>query len=62
MKLSVVELQTLQNAAVMNQKEFDSLRAQYNALGEQVNILRRNINEEAQALFNAWVKEQETGR
>lgn len=57
MKLSVVELQTLQNDAVRNQKEFDSLRAQYNALCVQLDTLRRNLKAEAQELFESWVKE-----
>jgi len=56
-KLSVVELQTLQNDAVRNQKEFDSLRAQYNALCVQLDTLRRNLKAEAQELFESWVKE-----
>ena len=57
MKLSVIELQTLQNDAVRNQKEFDSLRAQYNAICVQLDTLRRNLKAEAQELFESWVKE-----
>ena len=57
MKLSVIELQTLQNDAVRNQKEFDSLRAQYNAICVQLDTLRRNMKAEAQELFESWVKE-----
>ena len=57
MKLSVIELQTLQNDAVRNQKEFDSLRAQYNAICVQLDTLRRNLKVEAQELFESWVKE-----
>jgi len=56
-KLSVIELQTLQNDAVRNQKEFDSLRAQYNAICVQLDTLRRNLKAEAQELFESWVKE-----
>ena len=58
MKIDIYELAALQTAAVKKQAEFDSLRAQYNALNEQFQTLKRNIGEEAQALFNAWVKEQ----
>ena len=57
MKLSVVEPQALQNDAVRNQKEFDSLRAQYNAICVQLDTLRRNLKAEAQELFESWVKE-----
>ena len=57
MKLSVIELRTLQNDAVRNQKEFDSLRAQYNAICVQLDTLRRNLKAEAQGLFESWVKE-----
>jgi len=56
-KLSVIELRTLQNDAVRNQKEFDSLRAQYNAICVQLDTLRRNLKAEAQELFESWVKE-----
>jgi len=56
-KIDIYELTALQTAAVKKQAEFDSLRAQYNALAEQMNTLRNNLKAEAQDLFESWVKE-----
>ena len=57
MKIDIYELEALQTAAVRKQKEFDSLRAQYNAICVQLDTLRRNLKAEAQELFESWVKE-----